>query len=155
MFVGQTRFYVAANSDAEATANALAIADALQLLSDGAWTGATGPYTTPAGAPSQGSDAIYQNAEMIIRLVWLTADGVPIIVEVPCPAQAIFLDDQETPSDLNPDFVAAITAGLEHGLCTRGGQLAYMWGGASRIMRGFRSKENIRTLDPGETSTAE
>jgi len=155
MFVGQTRFYVAGDDDDELRANALAIADALQLLSSGAWTGAMGPYTTGTGAPSVGSDALYRNAEMVLRLVFVTYDGVSIIVEIPCPIKELFFDDQETTSDLNPDYIAAVTACFENKLCTRGGQLAYIFGGASRIMRGFRSTETIRTLDPNETNTAE
>lgn len=155
MFVGQTRYYVAADSDAEAEANALGIADALQLLSDGAWTGAVGPYTTPAGAPTPGSDATYQNAEMVIRLTWLTDDGVAIGVDVPCPATALFISDQESISLLNPDLSGAATAGLTYKLCTRGGLRAVSFVGATRIMRGFRSTETIRTLDPAETNTAE
>ncbi len=155
MFVGQTRFYVAGDSDDELRANALAIADALQLLSSGAWTGAMGPYTSGTGAPSVGSDALYRNAEMVLRLVFVTFDGVSIIVEIPCPIAELFIDDQETTSDLNPDYISAVTACFENKLCTRGGQLAYIFGGASRIMRGFRSTETIRTLDPNETNTAE
>lgn len=155
MFYGTTRYYVASDSDVEAIANALGIADALQLLTDGAWTGATGPYNTPPGVPTPGSDAIYQNIEMIIRLVWITEDGVAIMVEVPAPATALFISDQESISLLNPDLADAAAAGLTYKLCTRGGQLAVSFIGATRIMRGFRSTETIRTLDPNETNTAE
>lgn len=155
MFVGHTRFYVSADSDTEARANAYGLANALQLLTDGAWTGAVGPFTTPTDSPSVGSDVIYRNIEMVIRLTWITADGVAIGVDVPACATALFLDDQESISLLNPDLADAAAAGLTYKLCTRGGQLAVSFVGATRIMRGFRSKENLRTLDPGETNPSE
>jgi len=155
MFPGQTRYYVYADSDEEAISNAQAIAEAFSLISGAAWTSASGPYNTEPGSPSQGSDALYQNIEEVIRLVWLTEDGVSIVVEIPCPLQGLFLDDQETTSDLNPDYIAAVSAGFTYKICTRGGVLAYMFGGASRFMRGFRSRQSIRTLDPSETSTGE
>lgn len=155
MFVGHTRFYIKADSDEEAHDNAYGMANALQLLTDGAWTSATGPFTTPADAPSIGSDAIYRNIETVIRLTWITADGVAIGVDVPAPATALFLDDQESMSLLNPDLADAAAAGITYKLATRGGQLAVSFVGATRIMRGFRSTQSIRTLDPGETNPSE
>jgi hypothetical protein len=155
MFAGQTRYYVGGVDETEARGNALAIAALLTPLSNGQWTGASGPYNTPPLAPTQGADALYQNIEEVIRLTWITADGVAIYVEVPCPKSALFLDDQESLALLNPAIAAVSTGVLSYKLCTRGGALAVSFIGATRIMRGFRATQTMRTLDPSETSTGE
>jgi hypothetical protein len=155
MFVGQSRFYIAANSDLEAHDNAENLADLLDVLSNGLLTGTVGPYSSPPVAPGPGVSDVYQNIETVIRLTWITADGVAIGIDVPAPLTELFIDDQESYVLLSP-FIADVAAGaITYKLCTRGGQLAVSFIGATRIMRGFRSTQSIRTLDPSETSTGE
>jgi hypothetical protein len=155
MFVGQSRYYVSADTDAEAHYNALGMASLLSPLSNGHFTGAVGPYTTPPTSPTPGSNDTYQMVEMVVRLTWITANGVAIGIDVPCPKASIFIADQESLSYLNPDISVLGDGGINYKLCTRGGELAVSFVGGTRIMRGFRSNENVRTLDPTETNSSE
>lgn len=154
-FVGQSRYYVLAGSADEARTNAENIADLLDVLSNGLLTGSVGPYSTPPIAPGPGVAAVYQNAETVIRLTWITTEGIAIGVDVPCPLTELFLDDQESLSLLNPLITDVAAGALTYKLCTRGGLVAFAFVGASRIMRGFKSTQSIRTLDPTETFTGE
>ena len=155
MFVGQSRFYIAADTETEAHDNAEGLANLLDVLSNGLMTGTVGPYSSPPVAPGPGVPEVYQNIEMVIRLTWITADGVAIGIDVPAPLSELFIDDQESYVLLSP-FITDVAAGaITYKLCTRGGQLAVSFVGATRVMRGFRSTQSIRTLDPSETSTAE
>lgn len=155
MFSGQSRFWVTGGSDVAIESNALAIATLLSYLSNAQWTGAIGPYNTPPFQPNAGASAAYQNIEEVIRLTWLTVDGLAIGVDVPCPISSIFISDQESIALLNPVIAAAGSGAITYQLCTRGGLVAVSFVGAARLMRGFKSTETMRTLDPGETSTAE
>lgn len=155
MFYGVTRFYVTGRSDTEIRDNATALASLFEVLSNGHFTGATGPYTTSPVLPTRGTDTLYQNIEERIRLCWQTADGITIAVEVPCCASETFLDDQESPSILNPALAAAAAGAITYGLSTRGGLVAATFTGAGRVMRGIRQRADISTLDPSETGTGE
>jgi len=155
MFVGQSRYYIAGATETEAHDNAEGLANLLDVLSNGLMTGTVGPYSSPPVAPGPGVPEVYQNIETVIRLTWITADGVAIGIDVPAPLSELFIDDQESYVLLSP-FITDVAAGaITYKLCTRGGQLAVSFVGATRVMRGFRSTQSIRTLDPSETSTAE
>jgi hypothetical protein len=155
MFLGTSRYYVSGISYNDCAIKAENISNLLDVLSNALLTGTVGPYSSPPIAPGPGVDEIYQNAEMVLRLTWITDNGVSIGIDIPCPISELFIADQESLSLLSP-FISDVADGaIANSLCTRGGLVANQFIGGTRIMRGFRSTQNIRTLDPNETSTGE
>lgn len=150
-FVGRTRFFVAGDSQADAGAHALAILGLLSPISTARFLAAVGAYNTEPFAPFVGTDAEYNNVEQVLRLEFLTAQRSIVAVEMPCPTEAIFLDDQESLALLNPALAAAIAGIPPERLANRGGQEAVTFIGGSRISRPQRQRHSIRTLNPNET----
>lgn len=154
-FIGHSRYYVGGVSDGERSANAQAIANLLANLSNAHLESAKGPWTATVAAPAYGASVEYNNIEAVLHLAWRTAEGVAVTTELPCPISGAFVSDQETLSILNPDVAALMSGGVTYKISTRGGLAAAGWTGGTRLMRGFRSVETGRSLDPAQNSPSE
>lgn len=155
MFAISTSYYVAADDLDEARTNAQGIAGLIEALSNGMLVGARGPWTLPPVVPTPGADATYNMVEMGLRFVFLTDNGTAINLDVPVPTDAALLDDQELYAILNPAVADLTTGAITYRLANRGGLQATLFVGAMRYLRPRRTTQNIRTLDPSETSEAE
>lgn len=150
-FTGITRFHVSGTNQTDARANAIIILGYLLPVTNASFAGAHGAWTSVASDVTNGSDDTYNNIETRVRFTFLTDTAGVVQIEVPCPKESIFLDDQEALNLLDPD-VSDIAANLViSGLCNRGGMLATQFLGGGRVEGPIRTKFNAGVLNPEET----
>lgn len=154
---GQTatvRFFVTAADEAAALTSAQAIVTALSALTNAAFDGARGAYTSVPAAHAYGANATFESVEDKAMLTFQTEVGSMHRYQVPAPKEAIMLADGETVNPAN-GLVAAFAAALGAGGASRDGVAISDYIGGIRIRRRFQRRFNIFTLNPLLTGPGE
>lgn len=150
-FVGITRIYVGGTSQADARGNAIAILALLLPLSNAAFLGAIGAWTSSPDIFSPGASLQYENIESRLKITFLTEVNTIVEVDIPCPKVDLLLENQESLDILQTDLADAVAGIVTLKLCNRGGMEAIQWLGGGRYERPRRRIQTIRTLNPEET----
>lgn len=150
-FVGLTRIFVGGTSQADARGNAIAILALLLPLSNAAFLGAIGAWTSSPGIFSRGATLQYENIESRLKIAFLSEVNTILEVDIPCPKVDLLLENQESLDILQTDLADAVSGILGLKLVTRGGMEAIQWVGGGRYERPRRRIQTIRTLNPLET----
>jgi len=144
------RFYVTADTQADATPLAQDIVDAIVPLTNASLDSAQGAYTRSPDAHAYGTDAEYERIEDKARMTFQTAVGSIHRYSIPAPKIGIFAADGETVNGANTD-VATFTAAMIAAGCSRDGVAIDSFVGGLLGRGPFRRKFTIFTKNPALT----
>lgn len=152
--VATVRFYVLAADEGDALTAAQAIVAAISAMTNAAFDGARGAYTTVPAAHAYGANATFESVEDKAQVTFQTEVGSMHRYKIPAPKEAIMLADGET---LNPanGLVATFAAAMAAGAASRDGVAITDLIGGVRTRSRFQRRFNIFTLNPALTGPGE
>lgn len=154
---GQTsvvNFFVTAADEDTARPLANTIVTAMSALTNAAFDGAKGAYTSSPATHAYGATAEYETVEDKALMTFQTNTGAIHRYMIPAPKAAIMSADRETVDPAN-GLVATFVAALVAAGASRDGVAIDSFVGGIRIRRRFKRKFTIFTKNPALTGPGE